>query len=102
MQAITLEAVRYLAVAGATHGAAIKSVHGRKWAVTLLGKVDYVPRSKRQNPRIFGTLQTAIGKIRYLGLTRCELHFDPWQGNATRGCVVPMSSGTSDDEAHLG
>jgi hypothetical protein len=35
-------------------------------------------------------------------LTRCELHFDPWQGNATRGCVVPMSSGTSDDEAHLG
>ena len=46
MHAITLEAARYLAIGGAIHGAVIKSVHGRKWAIALLGKVDYMLRSE--------------------------------------------------------
>lgn len=88
MNAISLEAARHLIVSGAVSAAAIECVHGRKWVVTFLGKVRYVLKSERQNPRLYGTLETAIAEIKQLGITRCEVNFGQWIGKRSRRQTV--------------
>lgn len=90
MHSVNLEAAKSLAAAGALTGAEVVSLDGKKWSIIFRGNVDFVLKSDRQNPRRFGTLETALAEIRHLGLQRCEVNLEKWLGKVAR----PTSNST--------
>jgi hypothetical protein len=83
MNSINLEAARCLAAARAVTSAEICCLDGRKWIIVLRGNSDFVLKSDRQDPRRFGTLETAMAEIHRLGLQRCEVNLEKWTGKVT-------------------
>ena len=84
MHSVNLEAAKSLAAARALTGAEVASLDGKKWIVILRGNTDFVLKSDRQNPRRFGTLETALAEIHELGLQRCEVNLEKWLGKVSR------------------
>lgn len=84
MNSVNLEVAKSLAAASALTGAEIASLDGKKWIVILRGNADFMLKSDRQNPRRFGTLETALAEIRHLGLQRCEVNLEKWLGKVPR------------------
>jgi alpha-ketoglutarate-dependent taurine dioxygenase len=97
MNSISLEAARCLAAATAVTSAEIRSIDGRKWMVVLRGNTDFILKSDRQNPRRFGTIETAMTEIRHLGLQRCEVNLEKWAGKTARP-VTPILNLAIEDE----
>lgn len=92
MNSINLQTAKCLAVAQALSSAEIQCLDGKKWVIVLRGQSDFVLKSDRQNPRRFGTLETALAEIRHLGLQRCEINLERWLGKTPR--QVPASLAT--------
>lgn len=84
-------------------------MNGHKWAITFVGKAEYILKSERQSPWLYGTLDTAIAEIKELDLTRCEIRFGHSTGKRNRrrkkdimSDTAPMPGAISDDtESHL-
>lgn len=89
MNSVNLEAARSLVAASALTGAEVTSLDGKKWVIILRGNIDFVLKSDRQNPRRFGTLETALAEIRDLGLPRCEVNLENWLGKVSRLAANP-------------
>ena len=51
---------------------------GRRWAIVLSGRDEYVLKSARQSPRAFAKIETALGEIQELGLCHAEVDFVKW------------------------
>jgi hypothetical protein len=79
MESVSFESARHLVAAHAVTNAVIQCVDGRKWTVILRGRSDFVLKSERHNPRRFGTIETALGEIRKMGLHRAKIDFEKWQ-----------------------
>jgi hypothetical protein len=79
MDSVSFESAKHLVAAHAVTSAVIQCVDGRKWAIVLRGRNDFVLKSERQNPRCFGTLETALGEIRKMGLRRAGIDFENWR-----------------------
>jgi hypothetical protein len=96
MNSISFEAARCLAAAAAVTGAEIRSIDGRKWMVVLRGNTDFVLKSERQNPRRFGTIETAMAEIRQLGLQRCEVDLERWARKMSCSAKSPLNLAVED------
>lgn len=64
--------------------------------VVLRGKTDFILKSDRQNPRRFGTLETAMTEVRHLGLQRCEVNLETWAGKMLRSVKTPLNLAVRD------
>lgn len=79
MDSVSFESAKHLVAANAVTNAIIQCVDGRKWTIVLRGRHDLVLKSERQNPRRFSTIETALGEIRKMGLSRADIDFEKWQ-----------------------
>ena len=58
--------------------AIIQCFDGRRWAIVLRGREEYVLKSARQNPRPFAKIETALTEVQGLGLRHAEVDFVKW------------------------
>lgn len=78
MQSISLETARALIRSNAVTQAVVQCFDGRRWAIVLRGKDEYMLKSARQNPRTFAKIETALSEIQELGLHHAEVDFLKW------------------------
>lgn len=78
MQSITIETAKTLVGTNAVTRAIIECFDGRRWAIVLRGRDEFVLRSKRQNPKAFAKIETALDEIKGLGLRHAEVDFTKW------------------------
>jgi hypothetical protein len=79
MDSVSFESAKHLVAAHAVTNAVIRCVDGRKWAIVLRVNHDFILKSERQNPRRFGTIETALGEIKKMGFQRADIDFEKWQ-----------------------
>lgn len=78
MQSVSLETARTLVSSNTVTKAIIQCFDGRRWAIVLRGRDEYVLKSARQNPRPFAKIETALTEIQGLGLRHAEVDFVKW------------------------
>lgn len=78
MQSVSLETARALVSSNAVTKAIVQCFDGRRWAIVLRGRDEYVLKSDRQNPRAFAKIETALAEIQALGLRHAEVDFVKW------------------------
>lgn len=78
-QSVSIETARALVSSNAVTKAIIQCFDGRRWAIVLRGRDEYVLKSARQNPRSFAKIETALIEIQGLGLRHAEVDFVKWQ-----------------------
>lgn len=79
MQSITIETAKTLVGTNTVTRAVIECFDGRRWAIVLRGRDEFVLRSKRQNPKAFAKVETALEEIKGLGLRHAEVNMEKWQ-----------------------
>lgn len=79
MDSISFESAKHLVAANAVTNAVIQYVDGGKWTIVLRCHHDLVLKSERQNPRRFGTIETAINEIKKMGFSRADIEFEKWR-----------------------
>lgn len=79
IDSVSIDTARALVRTNAVNRAVIQCFDGRRWAILLRGKEEFVLRSARQNPKSFVKLETAIAEIQGLGLRHAEIDFVRWQ-----------------------
>ncbi|MEB0133671.1 hypothetical protein, partial [Pseudomonas sp. CCI2.4] len=67
-----------LVATNAVTRAIIECFDGRRWAIVLRGRNEFVIRSARQNPKAFAKIETALVEIQGLGLRHAEIDFTKW------------------------
>lgn len=77
-QSVSIETAKALVSSNAVTKAIIQCFDGRRWAIVLRGRDEYVLKSARQNPRAFAKIETALSEIRVLGLRHAEVDFIKW------------------------
>jgi len=90
MQSVTIETAKTLVGSNTVTRAIVECFDGRRWAIKLRGRDEYVVRSKRQNPKAFAKVETALDEIKGLGLRHAEVDFTKWdrdQGTLAAGAV---------------
>lgn len=78
MQSITIETAKTLVGTNTVTRAVIECFDGRRWAIVLRGRDEFVLRSKRQNPKAFAKIETALDEIKGLGLRHAEVNMEKW------------------------
>jgi hypothetical protein len=78
MQSVSIETARRLVSVNAVNRAVIECVDGRRWAIVLRGRDEFVLKSARQDPKIFAKVETALVEIQGLGLRHAEIEFKNW------------------------
>lgn len=63
--------------------AVIECFDGRRWAIVLRGRGEFVLKSAKQNPKAFVKIETALIEIRALGLRHAEIDFTKWDRDQT-------------------
>lgn len=81
MQSVSIETARHLVSVKAVTRAVIECFDGRRWAIVLRGREEFIVKSVRQNPKAFAKLETALVEIHGLGLRHAEVDFTKWQRN---------------------
>lgn len=78
MDSVTIETAKTLVATNAVTRAIIECFDGRRWAIVLRGRNEFVIRSARQNPKAFAKIETALVEIQGLGLRHAEIDFTKW------------------------
>lgn len=78
MDSVTIETAKTLVATNAVTRAIIECFDGRRWAIVLRGRNEFVIRSARQNPKAFAKVETALVEIQGLGLRHAEIDFSKW------------------------
>lgn len=78
MDSVTIETAKTLVATNAVTRAIIECFDGRRWAIVLRGRNEFVIRSARQNPKAFAKIETALVEIQGLGLRHAEIDFSKW------------------------
>lgn len=78
MESVSMETARALVRSNAVTKAVIQCFDGRRWAIVLRGRDEFVLRSARQNPKAFAKVETALVEIQGLGLRHAEIDFVKW------------------------
>lgn len=78
MQSVSIETAKTLVGSNTVTRAILECFDGRRWAIVLRGRDEYVVRSKRQNPKAFAKIETALDEIKGLGLRHAEIDFSKW------------------------
>jgi len=78
MDSVTIETAKTLVATNAVTRAIIECFDGRRWAIVLRGRNEFVVRSARQNPKAFAKIETALVEIQGLGLRHAEIDFTKW------------------------
>lgn len=78
MQSVTIETAKALVGSNTVTRAIVECFDGRRWAIVLRGRDEYVLRSKRQNPKAFAKVETALDEIKGLGLRHAEVNMEKW------------------------
>lgn len=78
-QSVSLETARTLVSSNTVTKAIVECFDGKRWAIVLCGRDEYVLKSARQNPRAFAKIETALVEIQALGLHHAEIGFVKWQ-----------------------
>lgn len=76
---VNIDTAKALIRTQAVTRAVIQCVDGRRWAIFLRGKEEFVLRSARQPIKWFVKLETALAEIQGLGLRHAEIDFVKWQ-----------------------
>lgn len=79
MESVSMETAKALVRSNTVTKAIIQCFDGRRWAIILRGRDEFVLRSARQNPKAFAKLETALVEIQGLGLRHAEVDFVKWQ-----------------------
>lgn len=79
MQSVSLETAKLLVSSNTVTKAIVQCFDGKRWAIVLRGREEYVLKSARQNPRAFAKVETALVEIQGLGLRHAEIDFVKWQ-----------------------
>lgn len=83
MQSVSIETAKLLVSTNAVTRAVIECFDGRRWAIVLRGRDEFVLRSARQNPKAFAKVETALDEIKGLGLRHAEVNMEKWQRDQT-------------------
>jgi len=78
MESVTIDTAKTLVATNAVTRAIIECFDGRRWAIVLRGRHEFVVRSARQNPKAFAKIETALVEIQGLGLRHAEIDFTKW------------------------
>jgi hypothetical protein len=78
MKSVAIETGRTLVAANAVTRAVIECFDGRRWAIVLRGRDEFVLKSARQNPKAVAKIETALVEIKGLGLRHAEISFEKW------------------------
>lgn len=78
MQSVTIDTAKTLVATNAVTKAVIECFDGRRWAIVLRGRNEFVVRSARQNPKAFAKIETALVEIQGLGLRHAEIDMVKW------------------------
>ena len=78
MQSVSMETARALVSSNTVTKAIVQCFDGRRWAIVLRGRDEFVLRSARQNPKAFAKVETALVEIQGLGLRHAEVDFTRW------------------------
>ena len=81
MQAVDITTATHLVQSQTITRAIIECFDGRRWCVVLRGRQEFVLRSKRQNPKSFAKVETALEEIKGLGLRHAEVNMEKWDTN---------------------
>lgn len=83
MQSVSIDTAKLLVSTNAVTRAVIECFDGRRWAIVLRGRDEFVLRSARQNPKAFAKVETALDEIKGLGLRHAEINMEKWQRDQT-------------------
>jgi hypothetical protein len=78
MKSVSIETAKTLVGTNAVTRAVIECFDGRRWAIVLRGRDEFVVRSARQNPKAYAKIETALTEIRGFGLRHAEIEFAKW------------------------
>lgn len=78
MESVTIDTAKTLVSTNAVTRAVIECFDGRRWAIVLRGRHEFVVRSARQNPKAFAKLETALVEIQGMGVRHAEVDFTKW------------------------
>lgn len=78
IQSVSIETAKALVSSNTVTKAIVQCFDGRRWAIVLRGRDEYVLKSARQNPRAFAKIETALQEIREMGLRHAEIDFVKW------------------------
>ena len=78
MKSVSLETAKALVSSNTVTKAIVQCFDGRRWAIVLRGRDEYILKSARQNPRAFAKIETALSEIQELGLRHAEVDFVNW------------------------
>lgn len=78
IQSVSIETAKTLVSSNTVTKAIVQCFDGRRWAIVLRGRDEYVLKSARQNPRAFAKIETALQEIREMGLRHAEIDFVKW------------------------
>jgi hypothetical protein len=79
VDSVSIETAKTLVATNAVTRAVIECFDGRRWAIVLRGRDEFVLKSARQNPKAFAKIETALIEIQGLGLRQAEIDFTKWQ-----------------------
>lgn len=79
VESVSIETAKALVRSNTVTKAIVQCFDGRRWAILLRGRDDFVLRSARQNPKAFAKVETALVEIQGLGLRHAEVDFVKWQ-----------------------
>lgn len=83
MQSVSIDTAKLLVSTNTVTRAVIECFDGRRWAIVLRGRDEFVLRSARQNPKAFAKVETALDEIKGLGLRHAEVNMEKWQRDQT-------------------
>lgn len=78
MESVSIETAKALVRSNTVTKAIVQCFDGRRWAILLRGRDEFVLRSARQNPKAFAKVETALAEIQGLGLRHAEVDFVKW------------------------
>lgn len=79
MKSVSIDTAKTLVATNAVTRAIVECFDGRRWAIVLRGRDEFVLRSARQNPKAFAKIETALVEIQGLGLRHAEVDFVKWR-----------------------
>jgi hypothetical protein len=77
-QSVTIDTAKTLVGSATVTRAIVECFDGRRWAIVLRGRDEYVLRSKRENPKAYAKIETALDELKGMGLRHAEVDFSKW------------------------
>lgn len=77
-QSVTIDTAKTLVGSAIVTRAIVECFDGRRWAIVLRGREEYVLRSKRENPKAYAKVETALDELKGMGLRHAEVDFTKW------------------------